>query len=31
LSTFDATSPARIARHDDERKGNEGGGKAAIV
>ena len=27
---FDATSLARIARHDDERKGNEGGGKTAF-
>jgi hypothetical protein len=31
LSTFDATGPARIAGPNDERKGNEGGGKAAIV
>jgi len=30
LSTVDATCHARIAWHD-ERKGNEGGVKAAIV
>jgi hypothetical protein len=31
LSTLTRQCLARIARHDDERKGNEGGVKAAIV